>query len=102
MAECLKNGKACPAFYECKQEGLAANGKGWETIPMGNKAVTIARPGTAREKQRNMQIFCYYCLACPTGRKIENKAQWTGTTPKWCPLGRGPGVEEADGETDQT
>lgn len=24
MAECLKNGKACPAFYECKQERLAA------------------------------------------------------------------------------
>lgn len=92
MAECLKNGQHCPAFYECKSEGLAANGGGWETFRIGNKMVTVVRPSTARGK-RTMQMFCYYCRATPTGKKIGSKAQWTGTTPKWCPLGRGPKEE---------
>lgn len=96
MAECLKNGNRCPAFYECKQEGLAANGAGWQTTKIGDKVVTLARPAAARDRQRKLQQFCYYCLATPTGKKIGSKAQWTGTTPKWCPLGRGTEGENHD------
>ena len=88
MAECRKNGVDCPCFYECEEEGLAANGVGWETVAVNGIRVVKARPGTARGK-RVMERFAFYCLAKPTGKKIAHKASWTGTTPKWCPLGRG-------------
>lgn len=95
MAECMKNGATCECFYECKQEGLAANGAGWETVNINGVRVVKARPGMARSK-RTMEQFCFYCLAKPTGKKIANKASWTGTTPKWCPLGRGGEENHAD------
>lgn len=86
--------KTLPGFYECSQEGLDATGAGWETVNMGDREVTLCRPAKSRGKKRTMQIFCYYCLACVSGRKIGHKAQWTGRTPKWCPLGRGLETEE--------
>lgn len=35
-----------------------------------------------------MESNCYYCLGTPKTRKIAHASQWTGYTPKWCPLGR--------------
>ena len=90
MAECMKNGVTCPAFYKCQKEGLVANGAGWETVEVDGQTVIIARPAVARaENQLTMQQYCFYCLARPTGKKIGTVAGWTGSTPKWCPRGRG-------------
>lgn len=49
--------------------------------------VEVTRSGLAI-KGRELQAFCFYCVsdAFKTGaRKIGNKADWTGRTPKWCP-----------------
>lgn len=89
MAECRKNGVDCPCFYECVKDGLVPHGAGWETIEVDGKEVIRARPAEARGRKRTMERFCFYCLAKTTGKKIGNKASWTGTTPIWCPLGRG-------------
>lgn len=87
MAQCLKDGKACPLFYECKEEGLSGSGKGWQTLELDGKRIIKCRPGKARG-ERTMQQFCYYCLGTVSGRKIGHKASWTGRTPTWCPRGR--------------
>lgn len=89
MAECRKNGVDCPCFYECKESGLTANGAGWEDIEADGEKIIRARPGKARGQKRAMDQYCFYCLARPTGKKIGHKARWTGTTPNWCPRGRG-------------
>lgn len=56
----------CNNFYECRHGGdvVAASGK-------------------------KLEQYCFYCLGTPRVRKIGHKASWAGTTPKWCPLGRG-------------
>ena len=61
MAECRKDGVDCPHFYKCTEEG--------DTV--------------------QLQRFCFYCLATPRIKKIGTVASWTGTTPPWCPKGRG-------------
>lgn len=38
---------------------------------------------------KKLQRFCFYCLATPRIKKIGTVASWTGTTPPWCPKGRG-------------
>ena len=35
-----------------------------------------------------MQIYSYYCLRTLKTKKIAHASQWSGSTPKWCPLGR--------------
>ena len=89
MAECMKNGVTCPCFYKCQEEGLSANGGGWETITIKEQKVIRARPGRRPGNRRAMQQYSFYCLARPTGKKIGTMASWTGSTPPWCPLGRG-------------
>lgn len=89
MAECMKNGVTCPCFYKCTQEGLQPSGRGWETIEVDGEKVVRARPGQSMNKKRTMQIFSFYCLAKPSGKKIGTVASWTGSTPPWCPRGRG-------------
>lgn len=66
MAECKKNGVTCPEFYKCSKEGdvVASTGK-------------------------KLQQFSFYCMATPRIKKIGTIASWTGSTPPWCPLGRG-------------
>ena len=66
MAECIKFGGTCPHLYECKDDGeiVASSGK-------------------------HLDQYCFYCFATPKIRKIGNKASWPGSTPKWCPFGRG-------------
>lgn len=66
MAECMKNGVTCPDFYKCSQAGdvVASTGK-------------------------QLQQFCFYCMATPRIKKIGTVASWTGSTPPWCPRGRG-------------
>ncbi len=66
MARCKKYGeKDCDSLYYCVADGENATADG-----------------------RPMQKYCYYCLSTPRTRKIAHAAQWPGTTPKWCPLGR--------------
>lgn len=90
MAKCkdYARGKTCPAFYEVKEAGLVPTGGGWRTQQIGGKEVVCCRPGTLPGKKKTMDQFCYYCTATPMGKKIGSKAGWTGSTPKWCPLGR--------------
>ena len=58
-------GEICPYFHECKHEN--------EVAPKTNK---------------KMKQYSLYCLHGIRVRKIAGKADWTGRTPKWCPLGR--------------
>ena len=66
MAECMKDGVDCPDFYKCTEEGDIVQNLG-----------------------KKLQRFCFYCLATPRIKKIGTVASWTGTTPPWCPKGRG-------------
>lgn len=66
MAECRKDGVDCPDFYKCTEEGDIVQNSG-----------------------KKLQRFCFYCLATPHIKKIGTVASWTGTTPPWCPKGRG-------------
>lgn len=66
MAECMKNGATCPDFYKCENEG--------DTIESIGK---------------KLQQYCFYCLGTPRIKKIGHLVSWTGTTPIWCPRGRG-------------
>lgn len=68
MAECKKNGVTCPDFYQCREEGDMVGGTG-----------------------KKLDRFCFYCLGTPRFKKIGHMASWTGTTPAWCPRGRGEG-----------
>jgi|GEM_PF-1787706 len=50
----------------------------------------VQDPGeTVRFSEKRLERYCYYCLGTPRVRKIGHKAIWSGTTPKWCPRGRG-------------
>ena len=66
MAECRKDGVVCPDFYKCTEEGDIVQNSG-----------------------KKLLRFCFYCLATPRIKKIGTVASWTGTTPPWCPKGRG-------------
>jgi len=35
---------------------------------------------------RTMKPFCVYCIRDGKIRKLGNKIDWTGRTPKWCPV----------------
>ena len=38
---------------------------------------------------KKLQRYCYYCTNTVSGaRKIAGQADFTGRTPKWCPLKR--------------
>ena len=71
MAKCVdyQTGKDCPHFYRC-------NGKD-ERIQVGTS-------------MKKLDQFCFYCKATPGVKKIAGMASCTGSTPKWCPLGRDP------------
>ena len=71
MAKCVdyQTGKDCPHFYRC-------SGK--------DEQVQV---GTSMKK---LDQFCFYCKATPGVKKIAGMASFTGSTPKWCPLGRDP------------
>ena len=66
MAECMKDGVDCPDFYNWTDEGDMVQNAG-----------------------KTLQRFCLYCLSTPPIKKIGTVASWTGTTPPWCPKGRG-------------
>lgn len=82
--------KKCPAFFEVKEDGLAAAAGGWVKKLIAGREILCCRPAPRLDAKRTMARFCYYCLAKPTGKKIGHKASWTGRTPTWCPLGRDP------------
>lgn len=84
-----RTGWTAPVSTSASRMGWCPHGAGWETIEVDGKEVIRARPAEARGRKRTMERFCFYCLAKTTGKKIGNKASWTGTTPIWCPLGRG-------------
>lgn len=88
MSQKERDCHTCPAFYKCETEGLTANGRGWIEKEIDGKNVPICRPGTIPNRKRTMQKYSFYCLAAVTGKKIGGFADWTGRTPKWCPLGR--------------
>lgn len=69
MAKCTdyKTGKKCPSFYKCQEAG--------EEVQVGTS-------------MKKLQQYCFYCMATPGVKKIAHAAQFTGNTPKWCPLGR--------------
>ena len=92
MAKCKDylTGDICPAFYEVKEPGLVPTGGGWQNKEIDGRDVICCRPGATIQKKKPMDQFCYYCTATPKAKKIGSKASWTGSTPKWCPLGRDP------------
>lgn len=69
MADCIKGKKVCPHLYKCSKEG--------ETITLP--------PSTIKE----LDLHHYYCKKTQRVRKIGSVESWSGSTPKWCPLGRG-------------
>ena len=91
MARCVdyKTGERCPAFYEVKTSGVIPTGGGWENRVIDGKDMICCRPGTTVQKKKPMDLYCYYCTATPRSKKIGSKASFSGSTPKWCPLGRG-------------
>ena len=70
MARCVnyETGETCPHFYKCEKQG--------EEV-----LVTVS-------KFKKLDQFCFYCKATPGVKKIAGMASFTGSTPKWCPLGR--------------
>lgn len=68
MAECknYKTGDVCPELYEVVHQG-----------------------DVVRSSGKQLEQYCYYCMATPRVKKIGHKASWSGSTPKWCPKGRG-------------
>ena len=42
----------------------------------------------AHKPDKTLDLYCVYCKATPKMKKIAHSAFWTGSTPKWCPLGR--------------
>lgn len=71
MAKCVnyKTGEICPHFYKCEHAG--------ERIQVGTSMKALAQ-------------YSFYCKATPGVKKIASQEQFTGSTPKWCPLGRDP------------
>lgn len=69
MAKCwdYKTNKKCPNFYKCKGKD--------ETVQVGTSI-------------KRLEQFCFYCMATPGVKKIAGGSDFTGRTPKWCPLGR--------------
>ena len=69
MAKCkdYKSGETCPSLYKCSGPD--------EQVQAGTS-------------MKNLQQYCFYCMATPRVKKIGDLAGWTGSTPKWCPLGR--------------
>lgn len=71
MAKCVnyRTGETCPHLYKCETEG--------EKIQVGTSL-------------KSLDQYCFYCKATPGMKKIAGMASFTGSTPKWCPLGRDP------------
>lgn len=69
MARCkdYSTGETCPNFYKCSSQG--------EQVQVGTS-------------MKNLQQYSLYCMATPGVKKIGAVHSWTGSTPKWCPLGR--------------
>lgn len=69
MAQCRNymTGEDCPELYKCVDEGDEIR---------------------VRMSMKELDQYCFYCLATPGVRKIGTVAGWTGRTPKWCPKGR--------------
>ena len=69
MAKCCnyETGQNCPSFYRC-------SGKD-ETVQVGTSI-------------KRLHPYSFYCMATPGVKKIAGLADFTGRTPKWCPLGR--------------
>ena len=72
MAECVgKDGKRCPAFYECSQEGMDATGAGWEPVPHGGQG---SHPVQAGKKPGGKANHADFLLLLPCLRqKQENR-----------------------------
>lgn len=75
----------CPAFYECCKPHMKPTAGGWETAVINGKDMVICRPAENHRGGREMQQYAFYCLATKTGKKIANKADYTGNVPVWCP-----------------
>lgn len=69
MAKCKNylTGEACPYFHKCSDPD--------EQVQAGTS-------------MKQLQQFCFYCFKTPRVKKIARISEFTGTTPKWCPLGR--------------
>lgn len=97
MAQCMnyKTGERCPALHECESESEYITGR--KSVSINNQNVTIRTTivgngkmsdNGGKEAGGKLERYCFYCMATKRGKKIGNKASWTGSTPKWCPLGR--------------
>lgn len=71
MAKCTnyETGENCPHLYKCEAKD--------EKIQVGTSLKALDQ-------------YCFYCKATPGVKKIAGMASFTGSTPKWCPLGRDP------------
>lgn len=69
MAKCwdYKTNEKCSNFYKCTEKDT--------TVQVGTSI-------------KHLDQFCLYCMATPGVKKIAGVADFTGRTPKWCPLGR--------------
>lgn len=69
MAECrnYRKGTKCLYFYKCSGAD--------EQMQVGTSMKKLEQHGL-------------YCLKTPGVRKIARISDFTGRTPKWCPLGR--------------
>lgn len=76
----------CPAFYECEKQNMAVTAGGYETRFIDGRNVILCRPAPAWGRKKTMDQFAFYCMATTKGKKIANKADYTGNVPKWCPL----------------
>lgn len=97
MAQCknYKTGETCPAFHECDNANEYITGS--KSISIKNRSVSVRTTiigigklgnNAGKEAGGKLERYCFYCMATKRGKKIAHKASWTGSTPKWCPLGR--------------
>lgn len=76
----------CKAFYECCKPHMKATAGGWKVEDIDGKKVIVCIPDQNRHGGGEMQQFAFYCLATTRGKKIANKADYTGLVPQWCPM----------------
>ena len=92
MAQCIKykTGERCPALHECVGGDEFTAGYKNEVIDGKDIQIRTAIDTGIAENVcgGKLEQYCFYCMATKRGKKIGNKASWTGSTPKWCPLGR--------------
>ena len=77
----------CKAFYECSKPHMKANAGGRKSERIDGENVLLCIPGQNKHGGQEMQQYAFYCLATNRGKKIANKADYTGLVPRWCPLG---------------